>query len=221
MSAMVSPERPDSTVMSALADDAAYEQRCADDALWTGNRLLIGLSAFAFASLGFSYFYLRSANNFHLWRPGGVTAPTGIGAAIFAVMVATAVLFYYGVRRLRAGSVVDWEVAGWVSVGGGLLALALQIWELTSLGFSPGSSGYASLFVAWGGLNIAVLVGVTYWVETLVARSLRLRLALREEGGANAQLTSPSFKMSCDAAAYFLWYVAGAELVFWILFYAI
>ena len=26
--------------------------------------------------LAFAYFYLRSANNGNLWRPGGITAPT-------------------------------------------------------------------------------------------------------------------------------------------------
>ena len=60
------------------------------------GRLLIGIWTFAFASLAFAYFYLRSANNQDLWRPGGITAPTGAGAAIFALSLACGVLCLFG-----------------------------------------------------------------------------------------------------------------------------
>ncbi|MGH9291878.1 MAG: hypothetical protein ACRDZ6_03740 [Acidimicrobiales bacterium] len=224
MTAMSTPE-PTAGAVPSRSDDLVYEQRCEEDSSFTGARLLIGLSAFAFASLAFTYFYLRSANNFRLWRPGGVTAPTDTGAAIFGVTLGVAVLYYYGLRRMRARSLVDWEVAGWTAVGGGLLALGLQIWELTSLPFFPGSSGYASCFIGWAGMNIALLLGVTYWMETLLARSLRLRRALREEGGggpAGSQLPpARSFRISAENASVFLWYAAGVELLFWILFYAL
>ena len=54
-------------------EEIAFELRAQEGALWTGGRLLIGIWAFAFAALAFAYFYLRSANNQDLWRPGGVT----------------------------------------------------------------------------------------------------------------------------------------------------
>ena len=65
-------------------EEIAFEVRAQEGALWTGGRLLIGIWAFAFAALGFAYFYLRSANDEDLWRPHGITAPTAIGAAIIA-----------------------------------------------------------------------------------------------------------------------------------------
>ena len=77
-------------------EEIAFELRAQEGALWTGSRLLIGIFVFAFASLAFAYFYLRSANNENLWRPGGITAPTGTGAAIFAVTVASALIVHYG-----------------------------------------------------------------------------------------------------------------------------
>ncbi len=73
-------------------EEIAFELRAQEGALWTGGRLLIGIWAFAFAALAFAYFYLRSANNEDLWRPGGITAPTATGAAIFAITVASALL---------------------------------------------------------------------------------------------------------------------------------
>ena len=145
---------------------------------------LIGIWAFAFAALAFAYFYLRSANNENLWRPKGVTAPTAAGAAIFALTVAAALLVQFGERRFRKTETLDWQVAGWTAVLGGLLVVGLQIWQLTDLPFFPGSSGYASCFIAWGAMNIALVLGGTYWIETILAREIRLRRAIAQDGGA-------------------------------------
>ena len=60
-------------------EEVEYELRASEASMWTGSRLLIGVVSFAFASLAFAYFYLRSSDNEQLWRPHGVTAPTGIG----------------------------------------------------------------------------------------------------------------------------------------------
>src|ERR1039457_6656523 len=113
-------------------EEIAFEVRGDEGALWTGSRLLIGIWTFAFAALAFAYFYLRSANNEDLWRPNGITAPTTVGAAIFALTVACALLAIFGERRFRAGQALDWEVAGWTGVFGALLVVGLQIWQLTA-----------------------------------------------------------------------------------------
>ena len=79
-------------------EEIEYEMRSAEGAMWTGGRLVIAIIAFFFASLAFAYFYLRSTNSENLWRPRHVTAPTGTGAAIFALVVAGALLNGYGTR---------------------------------------------------------------------------------------------------------------------------
>src|SRR3984957_17547007 len=104
-------------------EEIAFELRAQEGALWSGGRLLIGIWAFAFAALAFAYFYLRSANNQDLWRPKGVTAPTSTGAAIFALTVASALLVQFGERRFREKETLDWQVAGWTAVLGGLLVI--------------------------------------------------------------------------------------------------
>ena len=106
-------------------EEIAYELRSHEGAMWTGSRMLMGIWAFAFAALGFAYFYLRSANNADLWRPGGITAPTGVGAAVFAFSLASAFLAAYGMWRFRQGSRLDWEVAGWTAVLCTLTAVSL------------------------------------------------------------------------------------------------
>ena len=100
-------DRPTSTEsfpqLRETPEEIAYELRSHEGALWTGSRMLIGIWAFAFAALGFAYFYLRSANNASLWRPAHVTAPTGVGAAVFAFSLASAFLVAYGLGRFRSG----------------------------------------------------------------------------------------------------------------------
>ncbi len=212
-----------STEVLSTPEELAYELRAAESSIWTGGRLFIGIATFAFASLAFAYFYLRSANSMNLWRPKGITAPTGLGAAIFAIVLASSALNFYGNYRLRKGSDLDWKVTGWTAVFGALLATGLQIYELTRLPFFPGSSGYASTFIAWAGMNIAFLLGAAYWLETLLARAMRLRKALEEDGGA-ARSRLPSarlFRVNVESCGYFWGFLSLASLIFWLLFYVV
>jgi len=204
-------------------EEVAYELRAHEGALWTGSRLLIGIWAFAFAALAFAYFYLRSANNEGLWRPSHITAPTAVGAAVFAFSLAAALLCGFGLWRFRLGSALDWEVSGWTSILFALTAVGLQIWQLTELPFFPGSSGYASCFVAWAGTNIALLLVGAYWLETLLARELRLRRAVAEDGGAprSALPAARIFRVNLEGCTYFWGFIAVVELFFWIIFYVV
>ncbi len=204
-------------------EEIAFEVRAQEGALWTGGRLLIGIWAFAFAALAFAYFYLRSANNEALWRPRGIAAPTTIGAAIFALTAACALLAIFGERRFRAGEALDWEVAGWTAVLGALLVVGLQIWQLTQLPFFPGSSGYASCFIGWAVMNIALVLAGAYWLETLLAREIRLRRAVAQDGG-TPRSTLPAarlFRANLDGCTYFWGFIALVGVLFWVLFYVL
>ncbi len=204
-------------------EEAAYELRADENAVFIGSRLFIGIVTFFFASLAFAYFYLRSANNEDLWRPHRITAPTSLGAAIFFVVVASALVNFYGAQRLKKGLTTDWLVAGWTAVAGGLLAVGLQIFELTQLPFFPGSSAYASCFIGWAGMNIVFLLGGTYWLETVLARAMRLRRALEEDGG-TARTGLPQGRLlraNLESCTYFWGYMAVVSVLFWVLFYVV
>ena len=204
-------------------EEIAFELRAQEGALWTGGKLVIGIWAFAFAALAFAYFYLRSANNEDLWRPGGITAPTATGAAIFAITVASALLIQYGQSRFRANETLDWQVAGWVAVAGGLLAIGLQVWQLTELPFFPGSSGYASCFIGWAIMNIVFLLSGVYWIETILARELRLRRAMAQDGGAPGSTLPVAriLRVNLSGCTYYWGFIALVGLFFWVLFYVI
>jgi heme/copper-type cytochrome/quinol oxidase subunit 3 len=213
---------PASAGFTETPEEIEFELRAAEGAIWTGGRILIGIVAFFFASLAFAYFYLRSANSEELWRPKGVTAPTGTGAAIAVVAVASAAMALYGASRLRRGSKLDWEVAGWTVVLGGLLVIGLQGWQLTTLPFWPGSSGYASCFIAWAIMNMVFVLSGVYWIETLLARAIRLRSAAREEGGTGSDLLlSRLFRANLEACSYYWGMIALVSLFFWLIFYVV
>ena len=103
------------------------------------------------------------------------------------------------------------------------LVVGLQIWQLTDLPFFPGSSGYASCFIGWAAMNIALLLSGIYWIETLLARQARLRRALREDGG-TAQSTLPvarMFRASLEGCAYYWGFIGVVATLFWVLFYVL
>lgn len=201
-------------------EEAAYELRSAEGALWTGGRLVIAIFAMAFAALAFTYFYLRSSNSDGLWRPHAVTAPTADGGAIVAFTIAAAVAAMYGIGRLRRGSLLDWEVATWTALACSLAALGLQAYEFADLPFYPGSSGYASCFIGWSVMNCGILFAACYWTETTVVRHLRLRRAHAEEGGDRESLLMPRItRISLVTLAHFLVFTAVVGVFFWVFFY--
>ncbi len=210
-------------LLTETPEEREFELRAAVGSYWTGGRLLIGMFTFLFASLAFAYFYLKSANSGQLWRPKGITAPTGIGWAIFAVVLASTLLVIYGQWRMRRDSLLDWQVSGWVAVLGMLVAIGLQIWQLTQLPFFPGSSGYASCFIGWSIMNIALLFSGLYWLETNLALSHRLNRIDADDGdpstasGPSAQL----FRANVEACTYFFGFIAVVSGLFWTFFYLI
>lgn len=206
-------------VMSNTPEEEEFELRAHIGSIWTGGRLFIGMYTFMVASEAFSYFYLRSSNNGNLWRPNHVTAPTLYGWFIYGFMLMAGVLAYYGQARLRKGFVSDWMVACWSGVGLGIIALILQIWELTDLPFYPGSSGYASTFIGFVVMNIVSIVVGTYWLETAVARAHRMR----REQGADSVLANTadgrSFRANVASMTYFWGYLALVGTMFFLMFY--
>ncbi|MBW4030228.1 MAG: hypothetical protein HIU57_06065 [Acidobacteria bacterium] len=205
---------------SQSPEEREYEMRALISSIWTGGRLFIGIYTFMLASLVFSYFYLRSSNSGQLWRPDHVTAPRGFGFAIFGLTLVTGLLAYVGRKRLVKGSFMDFSVAAWFGVGTSLIALVLQIVELSHLSFWPGSSGYASTFIGFSVMNIMSLVISTYWLETTVARGMRIR---KELSGENPEFTSHprarAFRADVAAMSYFLVFLTLAGALLFAMFY--
>ena len=206
--------------MSNTPEELEFELRAHVGAIWSGGRLFIGMYTFLLASLVFSYFYLRSSNNGQLWRPHNVTGPTAFGWSIYTLTLMAALLAAFGQSRLKKGNVLDWHVAGWTGVAGLIVALMLQIWEFTAVPFYPGSSGYASTFIGYCVMNILTIVIGLYWLETTLARGLRLD---RELGAGSIVVSrdpsAQSFRANVSSMTYFLGFIALSSTLLFAMFY--
>lgn len=135
---------------------------------WVGAILLIASEACLFGSLIATYFYLRfDATS---WPPPGIEKPSVVLPLVFtAMLVATCVPVYLGVRAARAGAV---RVAWWlifVAFAVQATYLGLQLWlfvdELSK--FTPRTDAYGSIYYALLGVHHAhVIVGlaISAWV---------------------------------------------------------
>ena len=71
-------------------------------------------------------------------------------------------------------------------------------------------------------MNVVLVLGATYWIETLLARSIRLHRALIEEGATGRALPAERlFRANADGCTLFWGFVAFIGLLFWLFFYVI
>src|SRR5262249_57872304 len=116
---------------------------------WTGIRLLVGVLTSGLGAFIFAFFYLRSLNSHGLWYPSGsiATKPSvGVGTTIMVLIVVSALVQTAGLQQIKAGKRGTWQLAALIALVLGVVAAAVQIWQLASLSFTPGARGFASLF---------------------------------------------------------------------------
>jgi heme/copper-type cytochrome/quinol oxidase subunit 3 len=187
-----------------------------------GARLLCGASTFFFLAFFFAYFYLRSLNQEHMWRPHHVKPEQGLGAAFIACVVISALLAIVASRRMRARS-GGWTGAALVAVLLGLAAVALQCIAYTRQPFGPTDGAYASVYVGWTAFYMIAVLGAMYWLETHIATEFRARRAPASANGPGGagdikdpdQLIAPGL----DAAAFYWAFLAGLGVVMYVTLY--
>ena len=139
------------------------------------SHLLASATAFFFLAFVFAYFYLRSLNNDHLWRPKHVDPSLTLGTLVMVLTVACAAAVRLGLADHRAGRRPQWRIKGVAALGAGVVAVVLQVVEWTTNGFGPADGGYASVFIGWTAFNLLFLVGALFWLENVLATSIRYR----------------------------------------------
>ncbi len=206
-----------------VIDEEAYYHDASLGATWTASRTAVAMVATLYGGLAFAFFYLRSLNSNGQWNPNHITASTIIGTTITLLIVVASLVNYFGVRRLRRGLVLDWQVAGTFAAAFVLIAGGMQIWELTRLPFQPSSFGYASVFIAFAPVNAFAILLTGYWLETAVMKSVRIkRQAIADGGlGLSSLPIAEQFRANLDGMSFFLNGFAFITVVFYIIFYVI
>lgn len=201
--------------------DAAIERASARGAYWTGSRLFVALSAMLFGAGVFAYFYLHSLDSNTLWRAPGQRPSDFIAIPVLVLTVVGAGLYWMYSRSLHSSGrarPADWRVA---TLAGTLMFLAaglLQLWGMTRTGFAAGSSGYASVYTATMPIFAVYCLGCAYWLETLFARSLRVRWLLTPEGSNRDSADAVAFVGSAVGARLFVVFIALVGAGLYVLF---
>jgi heme/copper-type cytochrome/quinol oxidase subunit 3 len=170
--------------------------------LAVGSRLLAAATVFSFMGPAFAYFYLRSLNSNGMWRPAGIHPPQAYGAAVMALLVASAVALTIASQASR------WRAAVACSLAFGLAGVAVQCVEYTQLGFGPMSGGFASVFLGWTALDAVFALATVLWLETLLAYGLR-------HSDAPASVVRPRL----SALSFYWTFLAGLSVIMWAILY--
>ncbi len=200
--------------------------------LVSAGHLLASATAFFFISFVFAYFYLRSLNSAHMWKPKGVDASVGWGTAITACIVLSAVLVRLGLadhRALRRGA---WRMKGGAALALGLVALVLQVLAWTQQGFGPADGGFASVYVGWTGFQLLFVFGTLVWLEMTLAMSIRYARLPSPSAPAPGEASGDPYRSAHDirdplslvrselTALSFYWtFLAGICVLAWVVLY--
>jgi heme/copper-type cytochrome/quinol oxidase subunit 3 len=186
-------------------------------ALSVASRLLASATTFFFLAYIFAYFYLRSLNVEHLWRPRHIGPDQALGAAMIACVVISALLAFVSARQMKSDS-RGWPAAALGAVVLGLAAVALQCIEYTVQDFGPTNSAYASVFSTWTALYLIAVLGTMYWLETQVASEFHAR---RKPAGMEGDIRDADRLIApgLDAAVFYWGFLAAIGVVTYVVLY--
>ena len=203
--------------------------------LVSAGQLLAGATAFFFVSFLFAYFYLRSLNNAHMWKPKHVDASVTWGTIVMACIVLSAILVRLGRIDQASGRRDAFRLKGIVALLLGLVALVLQVVGWTQQSFGPGDGGYASVYFGWTAFLWLFVLCTMFWLETVIATSWRYRNepmggatvpaghASGDPGRPGHDIRDPVELNRAELAALsFYWmFLAAIVVVAWIILYLI
>ena len=212
--------------LSRAEEEAVFYHESALNASWTGVRLAVGALTFLFGAFVFAFFYLRSLNSHHLWYTTGKdgTVPSmAAGVTVMVLVVISAAVQTLALQRIKAGHKGVWLAGATLALLLGLGAIGVQIWQLLNLGFWPGASGFASVFVGYNPIFIAVALCVMVWLEILIMRCRAIpEISFVEQPPTYAEAFAVQrFQASLSAFTVTWNYLAGVAVVAWILFYLV
>ena len=208
--------------LDRAAEEAGFYHEAALNAAWTGSRFAVGGLAFLYGCFAFAYFYLRSVNSSGRWKGSGYHAPQiSYGVTILVLVLLSALVQYVGLQRIKAGTKSAWQAAALVALLLGVAAVVVQIIQLLSLPFQPGSSGFSSVFTDTYPVLLVSWLGAMLWLEMLVMRVRPLTpMSFVEQPPTYAEAFAVQRFQSSLSAFTLIWnFMAVVTLFFFLLFY--
>jgi heme/copper-type cytochrome/quinol oxidase subunit 3 len=209
--------------MSPAEEEAVFYHESALNASWTGTRLAVGGLSFLFGAFVFAFFYLKSINSHGLWYTAGTHPQSGFGVTVMVLLVVSAAVQTLVLQRIKAGSKSIWLAGAVVALVLGLVAIAIQIWQLAALPFWPGASGFASVFVGFWPVYVTVAFCVLVWLEILIMRCRAIpEISFVEQPPTYAEAFGVQRFQAALSSFTVVWnYMAVVAFLFWVLFYLV
>jgi hypothetical protein len=211
------------TALTAAEEEDLFYHEAGLNASWTGIRLALGALSFLFGAFVFAFFYLRSLDSYHLWYTAQTHPSMSTGTLIMAFVVGSAVIQAGVLQLIKGGNKAAWQAGALVALLLGLAAVGLMVWQLATLSFPPGASGFASVFVGFYPVYLTIVFGAMVWLETLIVRCVRIpQISFVEQPPTYAEAFEVQrFQASLSAFTVAWNYLAGIGLLAWILFYLV
>ena len=209
--------------MSPAEEEAVFYHEAALNSAWTGVRLAVGALSFLFGAFVFAFFYLKSLNSHHLWYTGATHPQSSFGVTVMVLFVVSAAVQTLVLQRIKAGSKSIWLAGAVVALVLGLVAIAIQIWQLAALPFWPGASGFASVFVGFWPVYVSVAFCVLVWLEILIMRCRAIpEISFVEQPPTYAEAFAVQRFQAGLSAFTVTWnYMAIVAFIAWVLFYLV
>jgi heme/copper-type cytochrome/quinol oxidase subunit 3 len=209
--------------LSQAEEEAVFYHEAALNASWTGVRMAVGAMTFLFGAFIFAFFYLRSLNSYHLWYTATTHPSMALGVTVMVLIVVSAAVQTLALQRIKAGHKGPWLGGATLALVLGLAAIGVQIWQLANLGFWPGASGFASVFVGYNPIYLLIAFCAMVWLETLIMRCRAIpEISFVEQPPTYADAFAVQrFQASLSAFTVTWNYLAGVAVVAWILFYLV
>lgn len=138
-----------------------------------GTWLFIGADFFFLLPLFFAFFLLQETNNNHMWMPAGVHAPNqALGVTVAVLVVVGILVARSGLKHLQSQQ----TLARFTSFGRSaavlfVAAIAVDIWQLSHMGYGISSGAYASVFFAMWIFMAIQVAALALWVISLANRA--------------------------------------------------
>jgi len=209
--------------MSPAEEEAVFYHEAALNSSWTGVRLALGALSFLFGAFVFAFFYLKSLNSHHLWYTAATHPQSSFGVTVMVLFVVSAAVQTLVLQRIKAGSKSIWLAGAVVALVLGLVAIAIQIWQLAALPFWPGASGFASVFVGFWPVFVTVAFCVMVWLEILIMRCRAIpQISFVEQPPTYAEAFAVQRFQAGLSAFTVTWnYLAIVAFIAWVLFYLV
>ena len=188
-----------------------------------GGWLAVGADLFLLLPWFFAFFYLEALNTHHDWKPSGVHPPSvALGTLVMLLAVGGVAVYFVGIRwLLDRGTYPRFVPMGWTALALVVASIAVNVVQLSHMGFGVSSGGYASVFV---GLSVVYTIHLGVLVLWLLAVTNRARYEITHPPVAptdEVALSEEAMPLEAMAASLrvFAGFLGAVVLLSWLVLY--